>query len=58
MLARLNQAFNESLAEPEVEAALRRLGLHPERLAPEELARRLAADHAAAGEALRRLRIA
>ncbi|MCB4821271.1 Bug family tripartite tricarboxylate transporter substrate binding protein [Roseicella aerolata] len=58
VVARLNQAFNESLAEPEVEAALRRFGLRPEAVAPEELARRLLADHAAAGEALRRLRIA
>jgi tripartite-type tricarboxylate transporter receptor subunit TctC len=58
VVARLNAAFNDSLAEPETEAALRRLGLRPERLAPEELAQRLAADHAAVGRALRRLRIA
>jgi tripartite-type tricarboxylate transporter receptor subunit TctC len=58
VVGRLNQAFNESLAEPEVEAALRRFGLKPERLSPEDLARRVAEDHAAIGEALRRLRIA
>jgi tripartite-type tricarboxylate transporter receptor subunit TctC len=58
VVARLNAAFNDSLAEPETEAALRRLGLRPEALAPEELAQRLAADHAAVGRALRRLRIA
>ena len=58
VVARLNQAFNESLAEPEVDAALKRLGLRPEALSPEELARQVARDHAAAGEALRRLHIA
>lgn len=58
VVARLNQAFNEGLAEPEVDAALKRLGLRPEPVSPEQLAQRLAADHAAAGEALRRLRIA
>jgi tripartite-type tricarboxylate transporter receptor subunit TctC len=58
VVARLNAAFNDSLAEPEVDAALRRFGLRPERLSPEELAQRLAADHAAVGRALQRLRIA
>jgi tripartite-type tricarboxylate transporter receptor subunit TctC len=58
VVARLNREFNEALAEPEVEAALRRFGLKPEPLPPEELARRVAADHAATGDALRRLRIA
>jgi len=58
VVERLNRDFNDSLAQPEVEAALRRFGLKPEAIDPEELARRVSADHAAAGEALRRFRIA
>jgi tripartite-type tricarboxylate transporter receptor subunit TctC len=57
VVARLNREFNESLAEPAIEAALRRFGLKPEPISPEELGRRVAADHAAVGAALRRLRI-
>ena len=37
----LNRDFNDSLAQPEVEAALRRFGLKPEAIDPEELARRV-----------------
>ena len=58
VVERLNRDFNDSLAEPEVEAALRRFGLKPEAIGPRELGRRVAADHAAIGAALRRLRIA
>ncbi|RAI57117.1 Bug family tripartite tricarboxylate transporter substrate binding protein [Roseicella frigidaeris] len=58
VIERLNRDFNDSLGEPEVDAALRRFGLRPEAIAPHELGRRVAADHAAIGEALRRLRIA
>lgn len=58
VVARLNQEFNASLDEPEVEAALRRFGLSPEKLSPEELGARLQRDHAATGQALRRLNIA
>ncbi|MCO6417772.1 tripartite tricarboxylate transporter substrate binding protein [Siccirubricoccus sp. KC 17139] len=58
VIARLNREFNESLAQPEVNAALRRFGLKPEPISPEELARRTAADHAAIGATLRRLDIA
>ncbi|SDB68999.1 Bug family tripartite tricarboxylate transporter substrate binding protein [Belnapia rosea] len=58
VIARLNRDFNDSLAEPEVAAALRRFGLKPEAVSPEELGRRVAADHAAIGRALRRLNIA
>jgi tripartite-type tricarboxylate transporter receptor subunit TctC len=58
VIARLNREFNQSLAEPPVDAALRRFGLKPEAIDPEELARRVAAEHAAVGAALRRLRIA
>lgn len=58
IVARINSAFNASLDEPEVEAALRRFGLSPEKLTPEELGTRLARDHAATGQALRRLHIA
>ncbi len=57
VIARLNRAFNDSLAEPEVAAALRRFGLKPEAVTPEELGRRVAADHEAIGRALRRLNI-
>ena len=58
VVERLNRDFNDSLAEPEVEAALRRFGLKPEAIGPRELGRRVAADHAAIGAALRRLQIA
>jgi tripartite-type tricarboxylate transporter receptor subunit TctC len=55
--ARLNRDFNDSLAEPEVVAALRRFGLQPEPISPEVLGPRVAADHTAIGAALHRLRI-
>ena len=58
VVARLNQAFNEGLAEPEVAAALRRFGLRVEPLSPEAVGQRIADDHAAVGRALHRLRIA
>ncbi|WP_158291907.1 Bug family tripartite tricarboxylate transporter substrate binding protein [Paracraurococcus ruber] len=58
VIQRLNRDFNDSLAEPEVAAALRRFGLRPEAITPQELGRRVAADHAAVGAALHRLRIA
>ena len=58
VVARLNAEFNASLNEPEVDAALRRFGLSPEKLTPDQLRARLVRDHAATGEALRRLRIA
>lgn len=58
VVERLNREFNESLAEPEVEAALRRFGLKPEPVSPAELAHRVATEHAANAEALHRLRIA
>jgi tripartite-type tricarboxylate transporter receptor subunit TctC len=58
IVARLNQEFNASLDEPAVDAALRRFGLSPEKLSPEELGARLAHDHASTGQALRRLNIA
>ncbi|MBE9603766.1 tripartite tricarboxylate transporter substrate binding protein [Acetobacteraceae bacterium H6797] len=58
VIARLNALFNESLREPEVEGTLRRFGLKPEPVAPNQLAERLRADHAATGETLRRLNIA
>lgn len=58
VIARLNCGFNSSLAEPKVAAALRRFGLQPEPISPEALGRRVAADHAAIGAALHRLRIA
>ena len=58
VIARLNRDFNDSLAEPEVAAALRRFGLKPEAVAPEELGRRVAADHAEIGRGVRRLNIA
>jgi tripartite-type tricarboxylate transporter receptor subunit TctC len=58
VLERLNLDFNDSLAAVEVRDALRRFGLKPEAVSPAELGRRVSADHAAAGEALRRLRIA
>ena len=58
LVERLNRDFNAGLAELEVDAALRRFGLGPEAVPPAELGRRVAADHAAAGAALRRLRIA
>jgi tripartite-type tricarboxylate transporter receptor subunit TctC len=58
VVERLNREFNESLAESEVRAALRRFGLKPEPLSPQEVGRRVAAEHAATREALRRLRIA
>jgi len=58
IVATLNRAFNAALVEPEVDAALRRFGLRPEPISPAELGARLVADHAAAGAAIRRLRIA
>ncbi|WP_187830271.1 Bug family tripartite tricarboxylate transporter substrate binding protein [Siccirubricoccus phaeus] len=58
VIARLNREFNAALAEPEVDAALRRFGLKPEPVSPGELGRRTASDHAAIGAALRRLNIA
>ncbi len=58
IVARLNQEFNASLDEPAVDTALRRFGLSPEKLSPEELGARLQRDHAATGLALRRLHIA
>ncbi|MBX6743502.1 MAG: tripartite tricarboxylate transporter substrate binding protein [Acetobacteraceae bacterium] len=58
VIARLSRDFNDSLGEPEVAAALRRFGLQPEPISPEALSRRVAADHAAIGAALHRLRIA
>jgi tripartite-type tricarboxylate transporter receptor subunit TctC len=58
VIARLNRDFNDSLAEPEVAAALRRFGLQPVPISPDELGRKVAADHAAIGRALRRLNIA
>lgn len=58
VVARLNRAFNDALAEAEVAAALRRFGLRPVPLSPEILAKRVVADHAATGQALRRLSIA
>ena len=57
-VARLNRDFNDSLGEPEVAAALRLFGLKPEPLSPADVARRVAADHAVTGTALRRLQIA
>ena len=58
IVARLNRAFNDALAEAEVTAALRRFGLRPVPISPEVLAERVVADHAATGRALRRLSIA
>jgi len=58
IVARLNAAFNDALAEPGTAAALRRFGLRPVPVTPEELAARVVADHAATGQALRRLSIA
>lgn len=58
IVARLNQEFNAGLDEPEVQAALRRFGLIPEKLSPEEFGARLHRDHASTGQALRRLNIA
>lgn len=58
IVARLNAEFNASLDEPAVDAALRRFGLNPEKLTPGQVQARLVRDHAATGEALRRLRIA
>ena len=57
VVARLNRDFNDSLGEAEVAAALRRFGLKPEAVAPEVLGQRVAAEHAAIGQALRRLNI-
>ncbi|MBW6397716.1 tripartite tricarboxylate transporter substrate binding protein [Roseomonas sp. HJA6] len=57
VVARLNEAWNAALAEPETASALRRMGLRPEPVAPEDLARRVVRDYAATGEALRRLSI-
>ncbi len=57
IVERLNAAFNEALAEPEVAGALRRFGLRPVPISPEQLGARVAADHAVTGEALRRLSI-
>ncbi|HEY4251471.1 MAG TPA: tripartite tricarboxylate transporter substrate binding protein [Roseomonas sp.] len=58
IVATLNSAFNASLAEPEVAAALHRFGLRPAQLAPDAVAARVASDHAASGAALHRLGIA
>jgi len=58
VVARLNREFNDSLADAEVDAALRRFGLKPEMLTSDALAQRVEADYAAVGAALRRLRIA
>ena len=58
VIARLNREFNGCLGEPETASALRRFGLQPEPVSPEELGRRTASDHAAIGRALRRLNIA
>lgn len=58
IVATLNRAFNDSLAEPEVTAALRRFGLRPVPLTPEAVGRRVVADHAASGAAIHRLGIA
>nr|WP_248291622.1 tripartite tricarboxylate transporter substrate binding protein [Neoroseomonas marina] len=58
VVARLNAAFNDALGEAEVAGALRRFGLRPVPLTPGELGARVVADHAATGEALRRLSIA
>jgi tripartite-type tricarboxylate transporter receptor subunit TctC len=58
VVERFNRDFNDSLAKPGVEAALRRFGLKPEAIGPRELGRRVYADHAAIGAALRRLEIA
>ncbi len=58
IVERLNRAFNDSLADPDVEAALLRLGLRPEAVTPEELGHRVRVEHADIGSVLRRLRIA
>ncbi|MDO9713413.1 Bug family tripartite tricarboxylate transporter substrate binding protein [Paracraurococcus lichenis] len=58
VIERLNCEVNDSLIEPEVVATLRRFGLRPETISPQALGRRVAADHAAIGAALQRLRIA
>lgn len=58
IVERLNAAFNDALADPEIAATLRRFGLRPVALTPEQLGARVAADHAVTGEALRRLSIA
>lgn len=57
IVERLNAAFNEALTDAEVSAALRRFGLRPVAITPEQLGTRVAADHAVTGEALRRLSI-
>ena len=46
------------VSAPEVETALRRFCLKSEAIGSRELGRRVAADHAAVGAAVRRLRIA
>ncbi|MCK8784389.1 tripartite tricarboxylate transporter substrate binding protein [Roseomonas sp. NAR14] len=56
-VARLNAAYNEALAEPAIAERLRGLGLRPTPLPPGAVADRLAADFAATGAALRRLRL-
>ena len=58
VVERLNRDFNDNLAKPGVEAAMRRFGLKPEAIGPREPGRRVHANHAAIGPALRRLEIA
>ncbi|WP_164867810.1 Bug family tripartite tricarboxylate transporter substrate binding protein [Rhodovarius crocodyli] len=54
----LNAHFNAALEEPEVVAALLRFGLRPRTANPAELGERVRREHAAVGDALRRLHIA
>lgn len=58
VVAQLNAAVNEALADPVTAEALRRLGLRPQAVSPAALAERVAADHAAVGRAVRRLSLA
>nr|WP_314074784.1 tripartite tricarboxylate transporter substrate binding protein [uncultured Roseococcus sp.] len=58
VVERINREFNAGLDDPEVDAALRRFGLRPEKVTPAEFTARLARDHAATGRVLRRLNIA
>jgi tripartite-type tricarboxylate transporter receptor subunit TctC len=55
IVARLNAAVNEALADAEVAEALQRLGLRPQALTPGQLGERVAFDYAATGQALREL---
>ncbi|MFC3125950.1 Bug family tripartite tricarboxylate transporter substrate binding protein [Pseudoroseomonas globiformis] len=57
VIARLNAAYNDALADPEIALALRRLGLKPEPVEPGQLRQRLAREYAASGVTLQRLRI-